>query len=76
MVWAYMYHSVTFHVCPRSGSPTMLDYDPGTKNQPAPPGSLGGTGKKNTPDSRALTFRIFAPDRGPQGWGNKGVIVM
>ena len=57
-----MCHSVTFHVCPRSGSPTMLDYDPGTKNQPAPHGSLGGTGKRNTPDSRAPTFRILAPD--------------
>ena len=47
----------------------------GTKNQPAPPGSPGGSGKRNSPDSRAQTFKILAPDWGPRGWGNIGVII-
>ena len=59
---------------PRSGSLTMNDYDPGPK-KPGLDGSLGGNGKINYPYSRAQTYRILAPDRGPRGWGNIWVIV-
>ena len=45
------------------------------KKKPGLNGSLGGNGKINYPYSRAQTYRILAPDRGPRGWGNIWVIV-
>ena len=51
----------------------MNDYDPGLKITGVAR-APGGTGKINSPKLRAQTYRILAPDPGPQGLGNIEVI--